>query len=173
VFLDRDGVLVEAIVRDGRAIAPTCLEDFHIVQGAAQAVARLRDAGLARIVFTNQPEVARGLLQPETLDCMHEQLRAAMDLDDILLCPHDSIDGCTCRKPSPGMLHAAAARWPLDLTASFVIGDRWSDIEAGRAAGCFTILLQASYSQCDSADAVCHSLNQAVETVLQQIDVSL
>jgi D-glycero-D-manno-heptose 1,7-bisphosphate phosphatase len=169
VFLDRDGVLVEAIVRDGRALAPTRLEDFRLVPDASVQVERLREAGLVCLVFTNQPEVSRGILDLQVLESMHTQLREAVRVDDILTCPHDETDGCTCRKPLPGMLYTGAQQWSVDLGESFVIGDRWRDIEAGRAAGCYTVLLNRPYSNCDTADATCHHLGEAVDTVLARV----
>ena len=106
-FLDRDGVLVETLVRGGRAHAAVTLAEFRICPEAPAQVARLKAAGLRPIVFTNQPEVARGTLSPCVLDRMHAQLRAAVGVDDILVCGHLDGDGCACRKPRPGMLEAA------------------------------------------------------------------
>ena len=170
VFLDRDGVLAEAIVRDGRAFAPTWLDDFRILPEAAEQVHRLRAAGLLCIVFTNQPELSNGLLDPRDLDEMHRQLRAAMPVHDIYVCPHDKSEGCRCHKPATGMLLDAAARWSIDLPTSFVIGDRWRDIGAGLAAGCFSILLERPYSACDDADVNVATLREAVDAVLAHLD---
>jgi D-glycero-D-manno-heptose 1,7-bisphosphate phosphatase len=169
VFLDRDGVLTEATIREGRAYAPLTLEDFRLVEGAAGQVARLRQAGLVPIVFTNQPEVARGLLAPQILAEMHGRLRDAIPVEDVLVCSHDSHDGCACHKPKPGMLQAAAGRWNLDLQGSFVIGDRWRDIDAGRAAGCYTVLIERPYSQCPSPDARVATLEEAVDLILSRV----
>lgn len=166
VFLDRDGVLCEAIVRNGRAYAPTALEDFRLAEDAAAQVARLREAGFVCLVFTNQPELARGMLAPDTLEAMHRLLREQIAVDGVYICPHDPADGCECHKPKPEMLHAAAKQWPLSLPDSFVIGDRWRDVDAGRSAGCFTILLERSYSACSTADACVADLAAAVDLVL-------
>jgi D-glycero-D-manno-heptose 1,7-bisphosphate phosphatase len=166
VFLDRDGVLAQEIVRDGEAFAPTRFEDFRLVEGAAAQVDRLRAAGLLCIVFTNQPEVARGLLAVDTLDRMHQHLRASMAVDDVMVCPHVDADACACRKPSPGMLREAAERWDVDLQRSFVVGDRWRDIDAGRAVGCYTVLLERAYSNCTAVDARVADLTEAVDLIL-------
>jgi D-glycero-D-manno-heptose 1,7-bisphosphate phosphatase len=170
VFLDRDGVLVEAFVRDNCAYAALTLDEFRLCPDAAPQVARLKAAGLLPIVFTNQPEVARGTLTPATLDDMHQRLRAGVGVADVFVCPHDDAADCACRKPRPGMLHAAAAKWGLDLAACHVIGDRWRDIEAGRRAGCHTVLLERSYSGCDSADHRVSSLVEAVDSVLARAE---
>ena len=141
VFLDRDGVLVREIVVDGQALAPVSLSAFQVMPEAAAQTQRLRTAGLTCLVFTNQPEVARGSLSADTLDAMHRQLRTEVPVDEIYVCPHQDADRCVCRKPGIGMLTAAATDWDVQLDRSFVIGDRWRDVEAGRAAGCYTILL--------------------------------
>jgi D-glycero-D-manno-heptose 1,7-bisphosphate phosphatase len=169
VFIDRDGVLAEAIVRDGRAYAPTTLEAFHLVPDAGTQVARLRAAGLRCFLFTNQPEVARGILSIDVLEAMHVKLREDVCLDAIYVCPHDPADGCACYKPRPGMLHQAALEWSLDLKRSFVIGDRWRDIEAGHAVGCYTILLARPYSACSTAHAEADRLSVAVDLVLDRL----
>jgi D-glycero-D-manno-heptose 1,7-bisphosphate phosphatase len=169
VFLDRDGVLVRELVRDGRAVAPVTLENFHVVDGARRQVERLRDAGLVPIVFTNQPEVARGLLTEAVLDAMHARLSAEVPIVDVFVCPHDEDDRCACRKPKPGMLEAAAARWGLELARSFVVGDRWRDIDAGRAVGCFSVLLERSYSECASAHTRVRTLEEAVDVILTEL----
>jgi D-glycero-D-manno-heptose 1,7-bisphosphate phosphatase len=169
VFLDRDGVLAEPIVRaDGHAYAPTQVEDFLIVPEAGAQVQRLRDAGFICIVFTNQPELANGLLVRTDLDTMHRQLAAVVPLDDIYVCPHDKSEGCPCHKPATAMLDEAAARWGIDLSRSYAIGDRWRDIGAGLAAGCYSILIDRPYSgDTYEPDARVATLTEAVDTVLR------
>jgi D-glycero-D-manno-heptose 1,7-bisphosphate phosphatase len=167
VFLDRDGVLVREIVDDdGVARAPLRVEDFRILEDAPALVQRLHAAGLRCVVFTNQPEVARGLLPPITLEAMHRQLHQRTLVDDIRVCPHDDADNCVCRKPKPGMLLAAARDADIDLSGSYVVGDRWRDIDAGHAVGCYSILIERSYSQCDSADVRVADLAEAVDVIV-------
>ncbi|MBV9173004.1 MAG: HAD-IIIA family hydrolase [Chloroflexi bacterium] len=170
VFLDRDGVLVREIVIDGHPFAPVTLEAFELLPEAAAQIQRLRDAGFLCIVFTNQPEMATGELAADILDTMHGQLRATVPVDDIYVCPHRDADQCACRKPLPGMLTAAAEKFGVDLKGSFVIGDRWRDIEAGRTVGCYSILIERPYSACETADARVDTLTEAVEAVLAQTD---
>jgi len=166
VFLDRDGVLVETLVRNNRAFAPLSLDEFRISSGAGSLVAQLREVGLLPIVFTNQPDVGRGQLSPGTLEEMHAQLRGAVPIEDIFVCVHDGTAGCECRKPKPGMLRAAAEKWAIDLRRSFVVGDRWQDIAAGRAVGCYTVLIERPYSGAAAADARAADLASAVQAVL-------
>ena len=105
------------------------------------ALARLRAAGFLLVVVTNQPDLPRGNATREDVEAIHAHMRATLALDDIRVCYHDKNDGCECRKPAPGMLLAAAKAHGVDLTRSFMVGDRWRDVGAGRAAGCTTILI--------------------------------
>lgn len=170
MFLDRDGVLVETLVRDNRAFAPVSLDEFRLERDAGAHVERLARAGLVPIVVTNQPEVARGLIAPETLREMHDRLRAAVPVEDIFVCVHESEAGCECRKPKPGMLYAAAEKWDIDLRRSFMVGDRGGDMEAGHAAGCYTVLIERPYSACARADARVEDLAAAVDIVLARLE---
>lgn len=147
VFLDRDGVLVATEVRDGKPIAALTLDGFEILAEAPAAVAALKAAGFATVVVTNQPEMARGNVDSATMDAMHARLKAAMPIDAVYICPHDSGEGCGCRKPAPGMLLQAADELDLDLSASYMVGDRWRDVGAGRAAGCTTVLIECGYAE--------------------------
>lgn len=178
-FLDRDGVLVEAIVRDGSAVAPTSLAEFRLVPNAGEQVRRLKAAGLPCYVVTNQPEIARRLIDWSTLDAMHSLLCAELPIDDIFVCPHEQADHCACRKPLPGLLKQAEAKWAVNLSGSVMLGDRWSDVAAGRAAGCRTILLERPYSawssssfvergrrECAAADVISADLAGAVDAAL-------
>lgn len=146
-FLDRDGVLVKPMMRDGLPYAPLRWEDFSILPGAAEAVKALRDAGLLTIVITNQPEVRRGTLDPDLLDEFHRRLREAMPLDDILACCHDDRDHCECRKPKPGLILEPARRYGIDLKRSYLVGDTERDLGAAHAAGLPLVLIDAPYNQ--------------------------
>ena len=168
VFLDRDGVINRALVRDGRPYAPTTLEDFVILEGAPQAVKRLKAAGFLVVVATNQPDLATGQQSRELLDQMHAIMRQAMDLDAIYVCPHDDKANCTCRKPKPGMLLTAAERFDIDLQKSWMVGDRWRDVEAGRAAGCRTIFVDRGYRETQpEADHRIRELPDAIPLIVQ------
>jgi D-glycero-D-manno-heptose 1,7-bisphosphate phosphatase len=175
VFLDRDGVINRAVIRGGRPYPPARLEDFELLPGVVEAAADLRSAGFALVVATNQPDVAAGRQDRAVVEAMHAQMRARLDLDAIKVCYHVDADGCTCRKPLPGMLLEAAAEWSLDLARSFMVGDRWRDVEAGRAAGCRTILVGGGYGECLPAppDATASSLREAARLILSWHDCGL
>ncbi|HEY7519690.1 MAG TPA: HAD-IIIA family hydrolase [Methylomirabilota bacterium] len=168
VFLDRDGVLTATVRRAGRAVAPTRLEDFAVLPDAPAALRRLSAAGFLLIVATNQPDVARGLVARETVEVMHRRLRAALPVDDIEACYEIETPASACYKPRPGMLLAAARRHGIDLTRSYMVGDRWRDVGAGKAAGCFTVFIDRGYGEAlvESPDAVCRSLGEAAEIIM-------
>jgi D-glycero-D-manno-heptose 1,7-bisphosphate phosphatase len=132
-------VLNELVERNGRRLSPLHDAEFVLLPGAAQAVHALRGAGLLAIVVTNQPEIRRGRLRAVDLARMHARLERNLEINAIYVCPHDDADACACRKPKPGLLRAAARDWEIDLSGSFLVGDGWKDIAAGRAAGCRTI----------------------------------
>ena len=171
VFLDRDGVLNRSLVRDGMPFAPVCLEDFEMLPGACDAVARLRDAGYLTIVVTNQPDLSSGKQNSETLHAIHDHLREKTGVDDILVCPHLDADGCDCRKPKPGMLHGAARKWDIDLARSMMVGDRWRDIGAGQAAGCATVFIEYGYAEDapSNPDCVGASLDEVVPFIVKEL----
>jgi D-glycero-D-manno-heptose 1,7-bisphosphate phosphatase len=141
--------------------------DFRVVPDAAGAVGRLRAAGFPVFVVTNQPDLARGLLAPAEHERMLAVLRAAVAVDDIAVCPHDDADRCECRKPASGMLEDLASRHGVDLAQSVVVGDSWKDMEAGRRAGCRTVLIGRDYNRGAAADVVVDTLQAAVDYILQ------
>jgi D-sedoheptulose 7-phosphate isomerase len=147
VFLDRDGVINRAFVRDGKPFPPPTPQELEILPGVPEALRELKANGFQLLLVTNQPDVGRGKLSVQTLGAMHEDLRAHLPLDDILVCCHTDQDKCDCRKPMPGMIIAAARKHNIDLAASFMVGDRWRDIDAGYNAGCKTILIDYGYSE--------------------------
>lgn len=147
IFLDRDGVINKALVKDGRPFSPRTIDDFEILPGAEEALNLFHDLGYLNIVATNQPDIARHLMSEQILNNMHDLIRQNLAVDEIFVCPHDNSDNCLCRKPKPGMIIDAAAKWDIDLTNSYFIGDTWKDIHAGKAAGCSTILLDRPYNK--------------------------
>jgi D-glycero-D-manno-heptose 1,7-bisphosphate phosphatase len=171
VFLDRDGVINRAVIRDGKPYPPPTLDDFTLEDGVLGAIARLRAAGLLIVVVTNQPDVATGVQRRDVVDAMHARLASAALCDAIKVCWHVAGDDCACRKPRPGMLLQAAAEWRIDLGRSFMVGDRWVDVAAGRAAGCYTCWIDRGYAEPapDAPDACVKSLPEATDRILQQL----
>lgn len=167
IFLDRDGVLNDVVWRDGKPASPRSADELRIADGAVQAVSALGAAGYLTFVVTNQPDVRRGKMTAEALDGIHAVLTAVLPVDEVRACLHDNIDGCDCRKPRAGMLLDLAARWDVDLGASWMVGDMDRDIQCGREAGTRTILLARPYNSQAGADVVAADLRQATAWILQ------
>jgi D-glycero-D-manno-heptose 1,7-bisphosphate phosphatase len=168
VFLDRDGVLNRALVRDRKPYAPRQLGEFRLLPGAAEAVRELKSVGFLIIVVTNQPDVGHGLTTPQALAAMHARLSERLSIDAIMVCPHRQDAGCACRKPKPGMIHQAETDWGINVRRSYLVGDRSTDIVAGRAAGLYTVFLDRGYAepQLERPDVRVGSLRQAVRKIL-------
>lgn len=146
-FLDRDGVLNEALVREGLLYPPSNTDELVIVSDAFSTLTRLRKNGFRLVIVTNQPDIAGGRTSHQAVDEINDFLLRKLSVDNIEVCPHDDCDGCDCRKPLPGMLVRSAQRFGIELGVSFMVGDRWRDIEAGRRAGCQTILIGDGYTE--------------------------
>jgi D-sedoheptulose 7-phosphate isomerase len=169
VFLDRDGVLNRAVVRDGKPSPPPGIEEFELLPEVASSLRDLKAHGFALLVITNQPDVARGTQTRADVEAIHQVLRSSLPIDDIFVCYHDDADGCACRKPLPGLLFEAQRKRNVDLSRSFVVGDRWRDIDAGHAAGCKTVLIDYGYRERKPAqppDATVRSLREAADWIL-------
>ena len=167
VFLDRDGVVNEAHIVDGRPFPPRTFAELRLLPGVVDACRRLDELGYALVLVTNQPDIARGTQSIAEVDRMHDYLRKRLPLTDVVVCAHDDADDCACRKPRPGMLIDAAERLGLDLPRSFCVGDRWRDVEAAKAAGVRAIHVQRHYRERPviGADATVDSLAEAVRYI--------
>lgn len=145
VFLDRDGVLVRAVVRNGKPYPPARPDTMEIIPGVRERLMVLKAKEYKLIVVTNQVDVGRGTQKKEVVEEMHERLRFSLPIDDIFVCYSD--EDVEMKKPAPGMLLEAAKRWNIDLTRSFMVGDRWKDVEAGRRAGSRTVFIKYGYDE--------------------------
>jgi len=173
IFLDRDGVLNQSVVREGKPYPPANAAEVVVLPGVAGALHKLKQAGYLLIVVSNQPDVARGTTTREAVEAinaaLHERLGGGSLLDELRMCYHDSPDNCHCRKPKPGMLTDAAREHGLDLAACHMVGDRWRDIEAGQAAGCRTVFIDYGYDerQPQGCDIRAASLAEATDILLR------
>lgn len=169
VFLDRDGVLNEAVVLHGIPHPPATLTDLVIASGADRACRALKRAGFLLLMVTNQPDLARGTASGPHVEAINDEVRRRLGLDDVFMCPHDDADDCSCRKPRPGLLLDAASRWNVRLDASIMVGDRWRDVEAGRRAGCATVFIGGMHSEMPFAtpDWAAATLDDAVPWILK------
>lgn len=168
IFLDRDGVINKLVMRDGKGRAPYTLEDFDLFPRVEEALKKLKDLNFLTIVVTNQPDVARGWVNRESVELINNKVLELLPIDAIKICFHTNADNCQCRKPMPGMILEAALEWGVDLNQSFMIGDRYSDIAAGVSAGCSTILVGAGDEQgpYPSPDYKVSSLIEGVSIIL-------
>jgi D-sedoheptulose 7-phosphate isomerase len=169
VFLDRDGVINRAVVRDGKPFPPTGLKELELLPEVASSLHDLKAHGFALFVITNQPDVSRGTQTREGVEAIHQALASSLPIDDIFVCYHDDADHCACRKPNSGMLLDARRKHNIDLSRSFMVGDRWRDIDAGHAAGCKTVLIDYGYHERKPAqppEATVRSLREAADWIL-------
>jgi len=172
VFLDRDGVINRALERDGKPYPPTTLAEFEILPDVSDACARLKAAGFLLIVATNQPDVGRGTLKPEVVEKIHAHLLAQLPIERVEVCfhPGKGLSDCHCRKPKPGMLLRAAKELNIDLTQSWMVGDRWRDVDCGHAAGCRTVFLDYGYAEelRQKPDFSARNLAEAADIILRE-----
>jgi D-glycero-D-manno-heptose 1,7-bisphosphate phosphatase len=169
VFLDRDGVINRPRVKDGKPFPPANTEELEIIPDAFTALPDLKQHGFLLIVVTNQPDVSRGTQQRGVVEQINLALASALPLDQLLVCYHSEEDKCDCRKPLPGLLVRAAREYQIDLHRSFMVGDRWRDIDAGHNAGCQTVLIDYAYKERRPARAATRtvkSLREAADWII-------
>ena len=170
VFLDRDGVLNKVIIRQGRPHPPSSIEELEILPGVKEALWKLHKANYLLIVVTNQPDVARGICRIEDVEEMNAILLSQLPIDAFKTCYHDDQDYCICRKPQPGLLVSAAKEFGVNLSKSFMVGDRWRDIEAGSDAGCKTFFIHNRYNEKkpEAPDFIVSSLLEVEKIILEE-----
>lgn len=170
VFLDRDGVLNRTLVRNGKPYPPGSVAELEILPGVCAGLKTLHHHGYLLIVVTNQPDVARGTVARATVEALNAALAATLPLDEFRVCYHDDTARCNCRKPAPGLLLDAAREHSIDLAKSYLIGDRWRDIEAGQRAGCTSFFLDYTYQERRPLPPyiLVQSFTQAVDWILEE-----
>ena len=171
VFLDRDGVINRAIIRNGKPYAPDSIDSFEFLPGVLEAITSLRAAGFCLIVVTNQPDVGAGRQTRSTVEAMHDQLRVTLDVDDVRVCYHIDADECECRKPKPGMFLKAKNKHNTDMEKSWLIGDKEVDVIAANVAGIENTILVRSGHRIDEsiskARFILDSIQQAKQVITE------
>jgi len=169
VFLDRDGVISRPTIRERKPYPPRSLAELELLPGVQEALRALKSGGYCLVVVTNQPDIARGTARSAVVYRMNDWLKSVLPLDAVLMCAHDDDDQCQCRKPLPGLITQAARELGVDCTKSYMIGDRWRDIEAGRRAGCKTFFIDRGYDEQapESYDFRVGSLPDAARIILK------
>lgn len=165
VFIERDGILNKARVEANHPASPLTMQELRLNLKAVRWLRRLKELGLMLIVTTNQPGICRGYQSRSELDRMHAFLRANFPVDEIVVCPHDEMDSCPCRKPRPGLFTEAAFNWRLDMDRSFVLSDKWQDAEAARVVGCTSVLVQSPWIGTVHRDFLAPTTTEAVEII--------
>lgn len=170
VFLDRDGVINRVFIHEGLPFAPLSLQKFEIYPEVPEACQCLKQAGFSLVVASNQPDVGRGDVKQEVVEAMHAEMCRQLPIDRVEVCYHPGHgrSNCDCRKPKPGMLLRAARELNIDLAQSWMVGDRWRDIDCGYAAGCKTIFVDRHYKEelKQRPDFRVKDLAEAVEIIL-------
>lgn len=175
-FIDRDGTILKSILKyievDGKThlcpISPHCLKEFKFYPKVKESLALLKKLGFLKILITNQPDLAYGIVSKENW-LKIQRLVERLGFDDVFICRHTRYQKCYFRKPSPGMLLAAADKWGIDLKNSWMIGDTSADTEAGKAAGCQTILLVRNYNVDVKSDYIAKDMWNAVKFIQKHI----
>lgn len=173
VFLDRDGTLNVQVVRDNKPYPPATLEEFHLFPGVPEACRQLHAAGFALVVATNQPDVGRGTQSQSVVEAMHARLcELVPEITRIEAC-YDPGRGepSRRRKPEPGMLLDAAAALGIDLSRSWMVGDRWRDIDCGKRAGLHTLFIDFGYAEelREQPDFIVQSFPEAAAVILNSL----
>jgi len=168
IFLDRDGVINQAYIFDSKPYPPKNIKELIILPKTAESLLRLSKAGYKLIIITNQPDVARGNIHKKEVDAIHQYLLLTLCLDAIFTCFHDDEQKCKCRKPLPGLIIEASRIYNIDLKKSYVIGDRWKDIEAGHQAECATFFIDYQYNERkpEYSEFQVNSLQEATNIIL-------
>lgn len=167
VILDRDGVINSVTVLNGVPTPPRGLSDFQLLPGVKSAIEDLRNAGFLVFCLTNQPEIARGTLDRANVNAISSYLVDRLGIQEVFVCPHDDADKCHCRKPLAGGVEYFFSKYKLTKAGSYLVGDRWKDIEAGLSAGLKTILISSDYyeSQSINHDYLVSNITEAVEII--------
>ena len=171
VILDRDGVINTVTVIDGIPQPPRGLSDLQLLPGVSKAIKKLKKAGFLVFCLSNQPEVSRGSIKQEDVAQISEYLTSELGIMEVFVCHHDDKDACICRKPKPGGINYFVEKYSLDRSQSFMVGDRWKDIDAGISAGCRTIFIESDYAEDkpSNQDFSVKSLDEAVLIVIGEI----
>lgn len=166
IFLDRDGVINEPIVRNGKPYAPRKFVDFVLLPDVELAINEMVSMGFLVFVVTNQPDIGNGLVDPLEIEKMH-QLVGDLKINQIYMCPHSQIEYCSCRKPKPGMIWRARDEHNIVLQSSYLVGDRKTDMEAAMNAGCLSVFVDRGYTESIDVEAnyTCKSLMESLNFI--------
>lgn len=172
VFFDRDGVLNKAVVKNNKPFPPFDISELKIEENAFEALKKISSFGLMNFVVTNQPDVSRKTNTRFNVEQINNVLLNNLEIQEIATCFHDNNDNCNCRKPKAGSLLKLASKYGIDLEKSWLVGDRKTDIDAGKNAKCKTIFIDRGYDEIkpQNSDETVFSFEQAVERILRDLE---
>lgn len=147
IFLDRDGVINNPVISEGKPYAILRIGQIHVIDGIKELIERWHIEGYFVFMVSNQPDIANHIVSQSKVNKINNYLKSQVLLDDIFVCPHNDADKCNCRKPKTGLFLQANEKYEIDFSQSYVIGDRWKDIEAGKNIGCKTIFVDYDYKE--------------------------
>ncbi|MDA9990842.1 HAD-IIIA family hydrolase [Paracoccaceae bacterium] len=167
VFLDRDGVLLRSDIIRGKAYAIRSIKEYELLPNVLKSLELLKLLDFCLVVITNQPDIGNGLCSEAVSTQIHERLIRETPIEHVYMCPHQQNSYCYCRKPAPGMIFKAQLELDLDLTSSWVVGDRASDVQSGFNAGCKSIFIDLQYKEKkpDIQNATSNNLEDAVKII--------
>ncbi len=146
-FFDRDGILNKSIIKNHKPYSPRFPGELNLNRGLLSFIKKLKKRGFLIIVVSNQPDIKNGKLSSYSLNLMNSIIKKFFLVDEIYICTHGKNDNCECRKPKPGMLIEASKKWNIELSRSYLVGDRCKDIEAGKSMNCTTIFIDYNYDE--------------------------
>ena len=166
VFFERDGVINAYAKGASSKEPPTTLEAFKLLGGIEALMASLKEAGLLIFVTTHQPGLSQGTLDRRELERMHMIMRAKLPIDEVLICPHEASDGCSCAKPNTGLYKELEHQYRIDMDHSYVVSDKWQDAAAAHTLGCVSVMLDSPHLGKAPRDYVTSSLDEVGEKIL-------
>ena len=166
VLLDRDGVINEVVIREGKVSSPRKFSEFLFVKEIFNFVNKMNEASINLAIISNQPDIARGLLSADELELMNDLIRKELGIRNIFVCPHEDSDICSCRKPKFGLIKLAKEKMGFDKKRVIFVGDGWKDMEAGRRFGVQTVLLRTDYNASVQGDIMVKNLNDLVDIII-------
>ncbi len=146
-FFDRDGIINKSAIKNNKPFSPRYPKDLVLNYELSNFIKKLKEKNYLIIIVTNQPDIKNGKLTNYSLKVINSKIQKYFLVDDIYVCTHGKNDNCMCRKPKPGMLKKAGKKWNIEFEKSYMIGDRWKDIEAGASMNCRTIYIDYNYDE--------------------------
>ena len=165
VFFERDGIINQYQRGQSKPLPPHSVEEFQIHPEVGALIEKMRSIGLMIFVTTHQPLVATGELDRRELKRMHLIMRSKLNIDDVLICPHETSDPCPCAKPETGLFKELEHQYRIDMDHSFIISDKWQDAAAAQVLGCVSVMLDSPWVGNGHRDYLMHSFKEIEDKI--------